>query len=267
MGFLDKFLGTTSAKFDPQDLLLPEEIQTNVPGKTLIKSSYTQPVEIEIVGESFRAKNINMVSLAAQGAEFDIYLLPEPTNPHDKRAVAVYVGNLHVGYIAKPGNAQWFKWATESLEENICLWGRAKAISKSGTSNTGIFGFINMPEVGKDVSDVLPVKLNEKDLKKLHEKIKKLANSIEEPETIAQLKSSAKKAASEAKEVAAHALAIMPEIPETDAMYKSWESILDVCGEILETAKESFYATNVEDFDITTAVYDLAELLNEVVTQ
>lgn len=265
MGFLDKFLNSNPRGFNPEDLELPEIIQTNVPGKTLKKSDYTQAVEIEIVGESFRAKNIATISTAANGSEFDIYLIPEPTNQYDKKAVAVYAANLHIGYIAKPGNTQWFKWVKEALDENICLWGRAKTISRSGTNNIGVFGHIKMPESGKEITAIIPIKLSESELKKLLETIKKLANNIEEPETISQLRSGAKKIASEAKITAAHAKALVTELDADDPLIDHWNEILEICSDLMDTARDATYAVDVDDFDITSGIYDLAGLLEEVV--
>ena len=133
MGFFKKVFGPREIVIDPADLRIPEEVATDKPGLTLKKAPVGQPIEIEIVGESFRAANIAAVAKVASGNEFDIYIIPEPMNQYDKKAVAVYAANIHVGYIAKPDNKQWFKWVNEATERGELLWGIGLAISRSVT--------------------------------------------------------------------------------------------------------------------------------------
>lgn len=264
MGFLDRILGSSKTTFDPQDLVLPDQMETDIPGKALKKSSYTQVVEINIVGESFRAKNIAKIAQASNGSEFDIYLLPEPTNQYDKKAVAVYAANLHIGYIAKPENRDWFKWVSEALENDICLWGRAKTFQKSGTSNIGVFGYILMPAAAKNSEQILPAKLNLVELKKILEKARKLSNSIEEPETVAKMRSAAKSTAAIAIPVLAHAKAIKTDSDFTSNDEPAWDSIISICEDIISTAAESIYCTNPDSIDVTSGIYDLAAELDEL---
>ena len=136
MGLLKSIFGAKKVVIDPADLEIPDDIGTDKPGLTLKKAPIGQPVEIEIVGESFRAANIAAVAQAADGKQFNIYLVPEPTNQYDKNAVAVYAANVVVGYIAKPGNKQWFKWVNQALERKELLWGMGSAVSRQGTDNT-----------------------------------------------------------------------------------------------------------------------------------
>ena len=56
VGFLKKVFGPKEVVIDPADLFIPEDIQTDMPGVSLKKAPQGQPVEIEIVGESFRAR-------------------------------------------------------------------------------------------------------------------------------------------------------------------------------------------------------------------
>ena len=258
MGFIDRILGSTKAAFDPQDLVLPDEMDTDIPGKKLKKSTYTQSVEINIVGESFRAKNIATIAQASNGSEFDIYLIPEPTNQYDKKAVAIYAANLHLGYIAKPENKEWFKWVMEAIENDICLWGRAKTFQKSGTSNIGVFGHIFMPAAAKTSEDIIAVKMTPTEFAKILEKVKKLSNSIEEPESLAKMRSAAKSTSALAVPFLAHAKFVLENEELSDNESTAWESIFSTCDDIISTAAGSKYCTDPDDLDVTSGIYDLA---------
>jgi hypothetical protein len=265
MGFLDRILGSAKVAFNPEDLVLPDEMDTDIPGKRLKKSSYTQKVEINIVGESFRAKSIATIAQASSGSEFDIYLIPEPTNQYDKKAVAVYAANLHVGYIAKPENKEWFKWVMEALETDICLWGRAKTFQKSGTSNVGVFGHIFMPASAKSLEDIPAVKMTPVEFAKTLEKVKKLSNSIEEPESLAKMRSAAKSTSALAVPILAHAKFLLENEELSDIESSAWESIFSTCDDIISTAAESRYCTDPDDLDVTSGIYDLAAELDELI--
>lgn len=58
-------------------------------------------MKYSIVAMEYR-KSVDFVAALAVGAE--VVLLREPNNPHDKFAVAVWVGDRHVGYIPKKQN-------------------------------------------------------------------------------------------------------------------------------------------------------------------
>ena len=246
MGFLKKVFGAKEVLIDPVDLRIPEEVATDKPGLTLKKAPVGQPIDIKIVGESFRAANIAAVAKAAAGKEFDIYIIPEPMNQYDKKAVAVYAANVHVGYIANPDNKQWFKWVNEAIERGELLWGIGRAVSRSGTSNSGIFGSIYMLRVGREADELIAQKLTDSALAKAIEKVISLSNDCIEPDTIAQLKSLAKKAVAVASPFAAHAKWITdnPDGQDVDA----WEEIQSICVDIFEAFSEAAYAT--EDFDL-----------------
>jgi len=258
MGFLDRILGSTKAAFDPQDLVLPDVMTTDIPGKTLKKSSYTQEVEINIVGESFKAKNIAQIAKASEGSRFDIYLIPEPSNPYDKKAVAVYAANLHIGYIAKPANREWLKWVMEEIEKDVCLWGRAKTFQKTGTSNIGVFGYILMPGATKGTEQIISVKLTAGEFSKAFEKIVKLSNSIEEPESVAKMRSAAKSTSALAVPIYAHALALLADVEISQNKKSALETIASTCEDIISIASESKYCTDPDDIDVTSGIYDLA---------
>lgn len=70
---------------------------------------YPLDEQIEVVGETYRIKDINRVfkeaglPITARGVTLDsarCILVPEPWNEHDSNAVAVMIGQHHVGYLA-----------------------------------------------------------------------------------------------------------------------------------------------------------------------
>lgn len=256
MGFFKKVFGAKEVLIDPADLRIPDEVATDKPGLSLKKAPVGQPIDIEIVGESFRVANIAAVAKAAAGKEFDIYIIPEPMNQYDKKAVAVYAANIHVGYIAKPGNKQWFKWVTEATERGELLWGIGRAVSRSGTSNTGIFGSIYMPKVGRDADELIAQKLTDVAMAKAIEKTVTLSNSCIEPDTVTQLKSVSKKAVAVASPFAAHARWVA-ENPDGQNV-EMWEEIQSICDDIFEAFSEAAYASEDFDLDVVGNIESLA---------
>lgn len=262
MGFLKNVFGSKEVVVDPADLIIPDVIATNKPGVQFRKAAGIQQVKIDIVGESFRVKNVAAVAMAAAGKSFDIYLIAEPENPHDKKAVAVYAANLHIGYIASPENKQWFKWVAEAKEGSEILWGNARAVSRDGTSNTGIFGHIFMPKVGQDSETIRPLKMTDAALKKAVEKAVALSNSTQYPDTIAQLKSSMKKAVAVATPLAAHCKWV--EENQEGQNIESWESISDACEEIFSASLSAPYASDSDEIDVVSLLDDLVEALESL---
>ncbi|KAA0103715.1 DUF2510 domain-containing protein [Mycolicibacterium sp. P1-5] len=70
---------------------------------------YPLDEQIEVVGETYRAKDIRRVfkeagmPITERGVTLNMVrciLVPEPWNEHDPNAVAVMVGQYHVGYLA-----------------------------------------------------------------------------------------------------------------------------------------------------------------------
>jgi hypothetical protein len=260
MGFLKKLFATKEIVVDPADLFLPEVIQTTKQGLSLRKGIAEQLVEINIVGESFRSANVDAVAKAAEGREFEIYLVAEPTNQYDKSAVAVYVANLQIGYISKPANKQWVKWVNEALQRGELLWGPGRAIARKGADNIGIFGGIYMPQPSDNSDPIVALKLSDLALAKAIEKVVALSNSSEDPQTIAQLRSLAKKTVKASRPLAAHAIWIQENSSGQDA--GTWIEVLDACEEIFNEASKAVYATDEGDSDLVSAIDQLAELLD-----
>ena len=202
------------------------------------------------------------VAKAAEGKFFDIYLVNEPTNQYDKNAVAVFVGNQHVGYIGKPDNKQWFKRVNEATAEKELLWGRAKAVSREGTANTGIFGSIYMPKVGKGLDDLIAQKMTDASLSKAIEKVVTLSNASADPDTVAQLRSLCKKATTVATPLAAHSKWV-EENPEGQDIDK-WAQVMSACEEIFSNASEAAYATDDLGIDPIGSIEELANSVLEL---
>lgn len=64
--------------------------------------------QLEVAGEWYRAKNLRTLftrhaKVSENGTEIRLpaVLVPDPNNPHDKNAVAVFVDGLHVGYMER----------------------------------------------------------------------------------------------------------------------------------------------------------------------
>ena len=264
VGIIKKLFGSKEVLIDPADLVIPDDVGTDKPGLTLRKAPIGEPIEIEIVGESFRAANIAAIEKAAQGSQFNIYLVPEPTNPHDKKAVAVYAATVLVGYIAKPGNKQWFKWVNEALERKELLWGMGRAVSQPGADNTGIFGSIFMPKVGREADELIAQRLSDAALSKAIEKTISLSNNCIEPETVTQLKSVSKKAVAVASPFAAHAKWVL-ENPDNQN-FQLWEEIQSACDDIFDAFSEAAYATEDFDLDVVGNIETLASLVGTLLT-
>jgi tetratricopeptide (TPR) repeat protein len=60
------------------------------------------PVEVHVVGEPFHLEAIEkVVAHSSPGSPLEAVLVPQPGNPHDRHAVAVYVDDQHVGFLPR----------------------------------------------------------------------------------------------------------------------------------------------------------------------
>lgn len=257
MGIFKRLIGAKPIVVDPADLTLPEVIPTDKQGIVLRKAPGEHRVDIDIVGESFRPQNVAAVAAAAQGKRFDIYLLAEPNNPHDKRAVAVVSANVILGYIAKPANKQWFARVGEAFLQGQLLWGTASIAARPGTNNMGVFGYIYMPRVGKQMDEIITQQLSDTALTKAIEKMISLANTSVEPDTVAQVRSLAKKASAAAAPLAAHA----KWVEEQDESNEQWAEVMSLCDSIFEDALHAAYITDEMEIDVVGPIEQLAEVL------
>lgn len=69
---------------------------------------------LEVAGEWYRASNLRRLlnkhaQLSPSGVEMRLpaVLVPDPANPHDSYAVAVFVDNLHIGYMERADAARY----------------------------------------------------------------------------------------------------------------------------------------------------------------
>ncbi|MEI8083921.1 MAG: hypothetical protein WCI74_18950, partial [Actinomycetes bacterium] len=174
------------------DLVLEKEIPTDVPGLTLTLAGGENKIDVPIVGESFRQDVIKAINTLTAGKYFQIYLICEEGNPHDKNAVGVWAGGQQVGYIAKDQAKKWNKRAADATANKQLLNGWGKCASQDGKT-FGIFGYIWMPnQIAPNPNEVPISQLTDKALVAAITKAEALddANS---PETVTQLKSLAKK--------------------------------------------------------------------------
>lgn len=123
-----------------EDLVLGSEIATDVPGRTLKLAKGSVKEDLDIVGESFRQDNIRAIRAIKDSKFFQIYLVPEPNNPHDKNAVGVWAGGVQVGYIGKAQARKMSKICREAFERNELITGEARCLTGAG-GNWGVFGY------------------------------------------------------------------------------------------------------------------------------
>ena len=253
------FYFVTRKRINPAEMILPDVIPTGRKGLSLRKANGEMLVNINIVGESFRTANIAAVAKAANGQRFEIYLVAEPTNQYDENAVAVYAANSHIGYIGKPANKQWVKWVNEAFQRGELLWGNAKAVTRTGGNNTGIFGGIYMPKPRNDSDSIIALKLTDLALGEVIDKVVALSNSSHEPETVAQLRSLSKKAVAVAIPLFAHAMWVQKTPVGQDE--PKWNEVLSSCQEIFDNASAVVYATDEDDVDMVSGIEELADLV------
>lgn len=72
--------------------------------------------QLEVAGEWYRAENLRSLftkhaTVSESGDELRLpaVLVPDPSNPYDKHAVAVFVEDLHVGYMERPDARAYHK--------------------------------------------------------------------------------------------------------------------------------------------------------------
>ena len=72
--------------------------------------------QLEVAGEWYRAADLRKLftrhaKVSESGTEIrlDAVLVPDPTNPYDEHAVAVFVDGLHVGYMERPDAAKYHR--------------------------------------------------------------------------------------------------------------------------------------------------------------
>lgn len=243
----------------PEDLFLPDEVETDVPGLVLTKGPVGVKVEIEIVGESYRQDEVRAVVAVAEGRPFDLYLLPDSENPYDRNAVKVMVGNLHVGFLPRDAAKIWHKRCKDATARRELIWGEGRAVSRSGVV-WGIFGSVWMPPVSLPSDGLEPAELNVVDLKRAQKAIQDVADGLE-PDTLAQLKSLAKKAAKASTPIYAHAMWL----DLCGSLSAPWEAVMLTAESVIELVAEAEYVTNAEEVDVMSSLQDLLDALDEAI--
>jgi hypothetical protein len=244
-----------SPQIAPEDLRLPQQLETDVPGLVLTKGPTGQRVDIEVVGESFRQDSVRAVAQVADGSQFDLYLLPDPNNPHDRNAVRVMVGNLHVGFLRRDAAKVWKKRCQEAMGRGELIWGEGRAASRTGEM-WGIFGFVWMPAVSSPSADVTAKELNPAGMGKALTALEKLIDGGE-PETLSQLKSLVKKATKAVMPLYSHTLWLT----DTGALAPQWEDIKGLTEDVFALVSEAEYADDPNAIDVTSVLEDILELL------
>lgn len=251
------------------DLVLPDEIPTNIKGKVLRPHKSDKQVYLSIVGEKYRPKVIQALAAVVGDNEFDIYLLAEPNNPHDKKAVAVMAGNYAVGYIPKPENAEWGKLVKKALEDNEVLAGKAKV----NASAMQVRGYVLMDPIVEGIDHIEAAQLSPAKVKSTFERIEK-ASKEDEPETAAGVRSKYKKYAKTVGPLYAHIMWLEENEPDTinpNGQYKRnhspWEQVSTRCEDLLTNAEEGVFASGPDaqyDYDPVGDMQSIWEAIQEL---
>lgn len=85
---------------------------------------------VEVVGESNYQDNIRQIP-SNMRENFWVQLSPEPTNPHDKKAIAVLYNGLTLGYLSREEAREFHKVNAETLGEGRPIAATAKTIGGS----------------------------------------------------------------------------------------------------------------------------------------
>lgn len=79
------------------------------PSGSAVQAWSPRTQQLEVAGEWYQAENLRALfgrhaKVSESGAEIRLaaVLAPDPSNPYDKHAVAVFVDDLHVGYMERP---------------------------------------------------------------------------------------------------------------------------------------------------------------------
>jgi len=107
---------------------------------TLLVPRHPLEEQVEVVGETYRAKDIKRVfrernrPIGATGATLqnvECILVPEPWNPQDSNAVAVMVGRHHVGYLAADLAGGYAESLNRLAGEGFLVTGEARIWAKT----------------------------------------------------------------------------------------------------------------------------------------
>lgn len=91
---------------------LPMPVPTNTEGWDDLEDDEL----LSVVGTSYRSdafadlNNRGVIERFPGPEHFTVNLVPEPENEHDPGAVAVYIGQVHVGYIARAQTDEVHRW-------------------------------------------------------------------------------------------------------------------------------------------------------------
>lgn len=207
--------------------------------------------KIDIVGESYRQGNIRQVQQHYGEKWFQIYLLNEPENRFDKNAVAVFVGNARVGYLAKDQAKVWSKLVKDARENEKLIVGEAHCVTNSGAGSSsiwGVFGYIwfgNM--IAPDVSTVEPKKLKPAALDKAVAKIREMVEDFDYPETAGASRSLGRKAGKAVLPVYQHAMWMVENVDD-ETKSDQWNEVVDECESVFDECEADVYNTG-EDVD------------------
>jgi hypothetical protein len=233
---------------DPDRVPLPQTISTDT-GVTVTFATEDGLIqrELSIVGESYYQPQVMALAKTVGREPFPIFLVPEPSNPYDKKAVAVYAGGAKVGSLPREDAAAIAKMLlTEILQKGRAFHGEGRATNVGAIF--GISGYALLPDLlGVPLDNIEPKQMTHAQILKATETITALAD--EYPETIAQVRSVGKKAAKIGAALAAHA-AWVEELPPDEKVHADSDVWLDIATAVEnqhEFALDAYYTTDADD--------------------
>jgi hypothetical protein len=249
---------------DPDRVPLPESVSTDT-GATVSFAAEDGLVrrELSIVGESYYQPQVMALAKTVGRDPFPIFLVPEPTNQYDKKAVAVYAGGAIVGHLPNEEGAAIQKMLiTEIQQKGRAFHGEGRATNIGAIYGISAYAFL--PDL-LGIDNVKPKQMTDAQVGKATVSIAAMAH--EYPETIAQIRSVGKRAAKIGAALAGHAVWIEGLQPDDKAHIDAdvWADIALAVENQHEFALDAYYTIDADDamsaFDeIDYVIRELAKL-------
>ena len=230
----------TVPAIDPSWLVLPMTLPSDLEGVSVTKVPRGEKKILRIVGEQWRHGAIQGVMNAGGQNGFEIYLMNDHNNAHDKKAVGVYAAGQLIGYIPKPDNKVWNKLVANASNNRQLLWGEATAyVRKDGYWQVKGFiyheNLIAPPLVSLEPKKMTPAAMTKN--------AKVLSDAVDaDIETVAQARSWSKKAAKAAASFYCHALWVLDQ-----GENEEWDEIKEQAAGAMDDAEDmAFYDDEIE---------------------
>lgn len=118
----------TQATVSEDDLVVPDVVELDTIMLTpcdILIDDFFEPTFVKVVGESFQQEVLEQIGRLTKSKTFEIWLMPEPRNRHDRNAVKVMAGRHQIGYLAKDQAKIWSKRVNQLWANGLFLHGEA----------------------------------------------------------------------------------------------------------------------------------------------